>query len=86
VTIIVTMSKRAPQTIAAGEFKAKCLELMDRVASTGQSVVITKRGTPVARLVPIVERPATLRGFLGKRIEIEGDIVAPLDLEWNVER
>ena len=58
------MSTRgAPQTIAAGELEARCLELMDRVASTGRPITITKRGAPVAKLVPIVERPTTLLGF-----------------------
>ncbi|MGH7298625.1 MAG: type II toxin-antitoxin system Phd/YefM family antitoxin [Polyangiaceae bacterium] len=40
------------KTIAAGRFKATCLQLMDRVAETGEPVEITKRGKPLARLVP----------------------------------
>ena len=39
--------------IAAGEFKARCLKLMDEVQATGEEVVITKRGKPVAKLVPV---------------------------------
>jgi prevent-host-death family protein len=39
--------------IAAGKFKATCLKLMDRVAATGEAIVITKRGKPLARLVPV---------------------------------
>ena len=82
-TIIVTMK---PQSVPAGEFKAKCLELMDRVAATGRPIVITKRGTPVARLEPVVRRRATLRGFMRAKIEIEGDIVGPVDAEWDAMR
>jgi prevent-host-death family protein len=41
------------RTIAAGEFKAKCLAVMDEVQATGQPVVVTKRGKPVARLTPV---------------------------------
>jgi prevent-host-death family protein len=41
------------RTIAAGEFKAKCLGLMDEVQTTGQTVFITKRGKPIAQLGPI---------------------------------
>ena len=86
--MLVTMKARAPVpvTIRASEFKAKCLDLMDRVAETGQSVVVTKRGVAVARLVPVVERPATLRGFFGSRIEVVGDIVGPLDADWDASR
>ncbi len=40
------------KTMAAGEFKAKCLQVMDEVRSTRTPVVITKRGKPVAKLVP----------------------------------
>src|SRR2546428_3184707 len=48
----------------AGEFKAKCLEAMDEVASTGEPIIVTKRGRPVAQIVPITQRPKSLRGFL----------------------
>ena len=37
--------------VPAAKFKATCLELMDRVAATGEAVVITKHGKPVAQLV-----------------------------------
>ena len=40
-------------TIAAGEFKARCLQLLDAVAASGEPLTITKRGRPVARLVPL---------------------------------
>ncbi len=39
--------------IPAGEFKAKCLKLMDQVRESGKEIVITKRGKPVAKLVPL---------------------------------
>ena len=40
------------RTITASEFRAKCLQLMDEVATTGEEIVITKRGRPVCRLSP----------------------------------
>ena len=56
------MSSREP-TIAAGEFKARCLALLDRVAATGEALVVTKRGRPVARVVPArAPNPPSLRG------------------------
>ena len=50
------------KAIAAGEFKAKCLHLLDEVQQTRQEIVITKRGRPVARLLPVEEKVPTLFG------------------------
>jgi prevent-host-death family protein len=64
--------------IPATEFKAKCLELMNRVAERHETYVITKRGKPVARLVPIDHKPGdNIFGWLRARGSIEGDIVSP---------
>jgi prevent-host-death family protein len=65
------------KTIAAGEFKARCLSLMDDVQRTREAVVITKRGKPVAKRVPV---PADKDGFIGRlkgKIRIVGDIESP---------
>lgn len=70
-------------TIKASEFKAKCLKLMDEVAETGREIVITKNGRPVSRLVPHIERPKTVFGIDKGRIEILGDIIEPIDVEWD---
>jgi len=66
------------KTMAAGEFKARCLQVMDEVRSTRTPVVITKRGKPVAKLMPPDEAPTRALGRLAGRIEILGDIVSPL--------
>lgn len=63
--------------IAAGEFKAHCLALMDEVAATREAVVITKRGTPIARLLPIEERPIEIRNRCQGIITIAGDLLEP---------
>jgi prevent-host-death family protein len=71
--------------IPAGEFKAKCLQLMDRVARSREPIVITKRGKPVAKLVPPDEpepRPP-LFGYMAGTAEIRGDIVNMPQLEWS---
>lgn len=70
-------------TVGATEFKARCLELMDRVATTGNPVVITKRGKPVARLVPARRRPRSVVGALKGHVRIRGDIVSPIDVGWE---
>lgn len=73
------------RTITASEFKAKCLELLDEVAESGATLVITKNGRPVSRLVPYLEKPKTLFGIDRGRFEIIGDIISPLDVEWEAE-
>ncbi len=66
-------------TIQASEFKAKCLALMDEVARTGKTILVTKNGKPVAELRP--HRPPRAKSLVGLhagRIGIHGDIVGPV--------
>lgn len=72
--------------IKASEFKAKCLRLLDEVAQTGEVLVITKNGRAVAQLGPAKKRPKTLFGAHKGLIEITGDIISPIDEEWDAER
>ena len=74
-----------PRMIKASEFKAKCLKLMDEVAENGEEIVITKNGKPVAKLTAYRERPKTLFGIDKGRLEILGDIISPIDVEWEAE-
>lgn len=72
--------------ITAAEFKAKCLKLMDTVATTHEPLVITKRGKPLVKLVPIVEEePKSMFGYMKGTVTIHGDILAPIDDAWSVE-
>lgn len=75
-----------PATMSAADFKARCLELMDAVERTGRSVVVTKRGRPVAVLGPVRVRRTSAFGFMKGRIQVLGDIVAPVDVDWNAEQ
>jgi prevent-host-death family protein len=79
------MEVTAMAPVAAGEFKAKCLQLLDEVAETREALVITKFGKPVARLVPMPPA-ASLRGALKGSVVREDDIVSPLDNEWEATR
>ena len=73
--------------VPAGEFKARCLKLMDEVRATRRPIVITKRGKPVAKLVPVEEEAPTIFGRLKGTVTIHGDIVGPIDdLDWHAER
>lgn len=64
--------------IAAGKFKAQCLSLMDRVQRTRQPLLITKRGKPVVKLVPVIEEDDGWFGRLKGEMEIVGDIESPI--------
>ena len=73
--------------IAAGQFKAQCLQLMDQVQQSREEIVITKHGKPVAKLVPVDEtEPRSVLGYLQGTVEIVGDIVSPLESEWEANR
>lgn len=78
--IVMTM-KRQPRKVGAGEFKAKCLALLDEVSETGRHVLVTKRGRPVAEVVPVEETPS-----LEGSIVAEGDLISPIEESWTIER
>lgn len=79
-------SSRLPgpsRKIPAGEFKARCLALMDEVQRSGGEYVITKRGVPVARLLPASAERRPLLGSLRGTVTTVGDIVSPIDDAWS---
>ena len=71
--------------IPAGEFKARCLKLMDEVRDRGTEIVITKRGKPVAKLVPATVEERPIFGAMKGTVTIVGDIVAPTGADWEAE-
>lgn len=78
------MTMEATVDIPAGEFKARCLKLMDQVARTGETITITKRGKPVAQLVPVAAARQSRRfGCLAGTVKINGDIVYFDGPEWE---
>ena len=72
-----------PRTIAAGEFKAKCLKLLDEVAETREAIIVTKFGKPVAKLVPMSKGNVDIIGAMRGTVLWEGDIISPIDVEWD---
>lgn len=66
------------KSIPAARFKARCLKIMDEVKARREPVLITKKGKPVARLVPADEPVRDVFGCLAGELEITGDITAPV--------
>jgi prevent-host-death family protein len=70
--------------ISASRFKAECLALLDEVAATGTELIVTKRGRPVARVVPLADGDAvSLHGSV--RYATEEDLLAPVPEHWEAE-
>lgn len=72
--------------LAASNFKAKCLKLMDYVNESHEEIVITKHGKPVAKLIPYSQTPQkALFGFMKGSVQINGDIIASVDEKWDAD-
>lgn len=71
------------RTIKASEFKAKCLALLDEVERTGDVIVVTKKGKPVAEVRPHRPTKRSIIGIWKGKTEILGDIISPIDVEWE---
>jgi prevent-host-death family protein len=73
--------------MAAGEFKAKCLAIMDEVQKTGEPVLITKHGKPVAKLVAAPNSGDDVFGYMAGKVKIIGDIVGPIipEEDWEYD-
>ena len=84
VSNVVNLLEAVMPTIQASEFKARCLALMDDIASKGEIWVVTKNGRPVAELHPYRGGRSGSPFGLHPKLEICGDIVEPLDdVEWK---
>ena len=76
-------------TMKISEFKAKCLQILDRVSKTGETLIITRRGKPLARVLPVSESPADdWLGSLRGSATATDDLIEPaVDAEeWEALR
>ena len=69
--------------IPAGAFKARCLTVMKQVQSTGEPIIVTKRGTPLVKVVPVEKEKNEIFGFLAGKVKIVGDIESPISVPWG---
>ena len=83
----VSLARQTAPQVPAAEFKATCLELMDKVKATGAEYVITKHGKPVAKLVPVEAQKK--RGIWGS---MKGSVLKyerpfdPIPGEWDIDK
>jgi prevent-host-death family protein len=72
----------------ASTFKARCLSIMDKVQATGEPVIVTKRGKPVVKVVPVESEKDDIFGFMIGKVEIVGDIESPVvpPEHWNPDK
>ena len=70
----------------ASAFKALCLAVMDTVQATGEPVVVTKRGKPVVKVVPVKQENDDIFGFMAGKFDIVGDIESPVTplKDWKI--
>ena len=74
----------SPTEVSASQFKAKCLQILDDVANHHTSVVVTKHGKPVARLVPIEHQRQPLGGSWQGSVQVHGDLLNfDISLDWE---
>ncbi len=64
--------------MGASAFKARCLTIMKDIQTTGEPVVVTKRGTPMVKVVPVETKKSDLFGFMAGEFKVIGDIELPV--------
>lgn len=71
------------KTVAAAEFKARCLALLEEVRQTRQPLLVTRHGKPVAEISPFVAQNDTDENPLKGSVLFQGDLISPLDERWD---
>lgn len=73
-----------PVEVSASEMKNGWHEYLERVSRSGEEIVITRYGKPVARLAPLEpDEERSIVGWLAGTVTINGDIIEPIDVEWE---
>ncbi len=74
-----------PSKIAISKFKSHCLEIIDKLQTNGQTIIITKRDKAIAQVLPIDTKKVSLFGMLKNKAEIKADIVKSIEEKWNAQ-
>jgi prevent-host-death family protein len=71
------------EQVTASDFKARCLELIDRIQQTREEITITRYGKPVAKLVPVDGEKRSALGWMRGSVIWQGDVVSPTGVKWE---
>lgn len=71
------------KVMGAGEFKAQCLALLNKVAREHETILVTKRGKPVAKVIPVNKAQKDLQQQLKGSVLSEKDIISPVSVRWE---
>lgn len=74
------------RSIAVAEFKARCLKLLEEVRTKKENLIITKRGTPIAEVLPYSKERKGAREGLLRTVLFEKDIISPIGEDWEAIR
>ena len=69
--------------VSASDFKVHCLEYLEQTRAGSTNYIVTKRGKPIAQLVPIMEENHFAFGKMAGTAVIKGDIISPIDVQWG---
>lgn len=72
--------------ITISEFKSHCLEILSKLSTTSEPIIITKRNKPIAVVNSFKQEKKSLFGLLHNKAAINGDIISSLNEEWEVEK
>lgn len=81
----LTNIKNMSTKIAISQFKSHCLEIIKKLQISEESVIITKRDKPIAKVVPVDRTKVSLFGMLKNKAEIKADILEQVDEKWDAE-
>lgn len=80
------MTYNQEHTMAAAKFKAECLREIDQVQQSGEPLIVTKRGKPIVKIIPIQDpNEGAYFGCMKETLSIAGDIMQPIDEAWDLD-
>ena len=79
------MTNYQTRTITVSEFKTRCLRLMDEVTAMGEDIIVTKRGKPIGRFVPMKAPRRPPWGKYSSQLKFTGDVMSPVDVDWKAD-
>lgn len=71
-------------TVSLSEFEANCHWFLEQVQNTNNTLILLKNNKPIAQILPYQTSQKSLFGLYKDQIEIKGDILSPIETEWNV--